>query len=183
MRPPASQPFNLPTNRPSARPTNRPSAYRPTTTRDTIASQPPTDQPIIPPRFLMPAAVPPSSPTASSTSATAATAEPEDNTNDYSLRTRKLGSSPVPSEIVRSESEPWQPTTSSAIGLPSPSPPLPPPFLTCATASHHTTPLSPNRAVRPSDSTESPPTPTTTISPSDRSVATAAGRAFGETVG
>ena len=130
-----------------------------------------------------PTATTPPIPTASSTNATAATAEPEDNTNDYSLRTRKLGSSPVPSEIVRSESEPWQPTTSSAIGLPSPSPPLPPPFLTCATASHHTTPLSPNRAVRPSDSTEPPPTPTTTISPSDRSVATAAGRAFGGTVG
>ena len=62
---------------------------------------------------------------------------------------------------MRSESEPWQPTTSSAIaiGLPNPSPPLPPPFLTCATASHHTTPLSPNRAVRPSDFTESPPLP------------------------
>ena len=130
-----------------------------------------------------PTATTPPIPTASSTNATAATAEPEDNTNDYSLRTRKLGSSPVPSEIVRSESEPWQPTTSPAIGLPSPSPPLPPPFLTCATASHHTTPLSPNRAVRPSDSTDPPPTPTTTISPSDRSVATAAGRAFGETVG
>ena len=76
-----------------------------------------------------PTATTPPIPTASSTNATAATAEPEDNTNDYSLRTRKLGSSPVPSEIVRSESEPWQPTTSSAIGLPSPSPPLPPPFL------------------------------------------------------
>ena len=129
-----------------------------------------------------PTATTPPIPTASSTNATAATAEPEDNTNDYSLRTRKLGSSPVPSEIVRSESEPW-PTTSSAIGLPSPSPPLPPPFLTCATASHHTTPLSPNRAVRPSDSTEPPPTPTTTMSLSDRSVATAAGRAFEGTVG
>ena len=80
-----------------------------------------------------PTATTPPIPTASSTNATAATAEPEDNTNDYSLRTRKLGSSPVPSEIVRSESEPWQPTTSSAIGLPNPSPPLPPPFLTSAT--------------------------------------------------
>ena len=99
----------------------------------------------------------PPTPTASSSSATATTAEPEDNTDDYSLRTRKLGSSPGPSELVHSESEPWQPTTSSAIGLPNPSPPLPPPFLTCATASHRTTPLSPNRAVRPSDSTESPP--------------------------
>ena len=91
----------------------------------------------------------PPTPTASSSSATATTAEPEDNTDDYSLRTRRLGSSPVPSELVHSESEPWQPTTSSAIGLPNPSPPLPPPFLTCATASHHTTPLSPNRAVCP----------------------------------
>ena len=34
---------------------------------------------------------------------------------------------------MHSESEPWQPTTSSAIGLPNPSPPLPPPFLTSAT--------------------------------------------------
>ena len=75
----------------------------------------------------------PSIPTASSSSASAATAEPEDNTDDYSLRTRKLGSSPGPSELVHSESEPWQPTTSSAIGLPNPSPPLPPPFLTSAT--------------------------------------------------
>ena len=62
---------------------------------------------------------------------------------------------------------------------------LPPPFLTCATASHHTTPLSPNRAVRRALQTpmSPPPTPTTIISPSDRSVATAAGRAFGGTVG
>ena len=45
--------------------------------------------------------------------------------------------------------------------------------------SHHTTPLSPRRAVRPSDFTESPSTPTTTMSPSDRSVATAADRPCG----
>ena len=38
--------------------------------------------------------------------------------------------------------------------------------------SHRTTLLSPNRAVRPSDSTGSPPTPPTTMSPSDRPVAT-----------
>ena len=49
--------------------------------------------------------------------------------------------------------------------------------------SHHTTPLPPRRAVRPSDFTESPSTPTTTMSPSDRSVATAAGRTFGGAVG
>ena len=55
-------------------------------------------------------------------------------------------------------------------------PPRPPPGQYCPQLpSHRTTPLSPNRAVRPSDSTESPPTPTTTISPSDRPVATAAG--------
>ena len=47
-----------------------------------------------------PTATTPPIPTASSTNATAATAEPEDNTNDYSLRTRKLGSSPVPNNFV-----------------------------------------------------------------------------------
>ena len=46
--------------------------------------------------------------------------------------------------------------------------------------SHHTTPLSPRRAVRPSDFTESPSTSTTTMSPSDRSVATAADRPCAE---
>ena len=133
-----------------------------------------------------PTATTPPIPTASSTNATAATAEPEDNTNDYSLRTRKLGSSPVPSEIVRSESEPWQPTTSSAIGLPSPSPPLPPPFLTCATASHHTTPLSPHRTVQSASQpvSQSVSQPVTIImSPSVRSAASATDRAFGGTVG
>ena len=43
--------------------------------------------------------------------------------------------------------------------------------------SHHTTPRSPHRAVRPSDSSESPPTPSIIMPPSVRSTATATGRA------
>ena len=49
--------------------------------------------------------------------------------------------------------------------------------------SHHTTPRSPHRAVRPSDSSESPPTPSIIMPPSVRSTATATDRAFGGTVG